>query len=205
MNGVSWALVSQHRISAVVLRLPFPRARCTLPVDAACCPSRSALWVLVFIFMTLSSSSETSHLTWLWRMLGPHSRQRRLENCRQCRTFDSLQGCKAFQSESWLGRQSWLQRFTTVLGVNFDMTSDFQFSMTVLQFFNKFGSALVFRGIIEVDPFCGASRRKIHYCVRRSKRAKVEKYLCPERCYLVLHPNWSVNYVNAEQVRHCIL
>lgn len=47
--------------------------------------------------------------------------------------------------------------------------------MTAPQFSNKSRSMLVFCEIIKVDPFCRASRKKIHYCVGRSKRAKVGK------------------------------
>lgn len=146
---------------------------CTEPVDTSCCPERLALWMLSFTFMALSSSGETSAVT----LEGAGTPQQRQEGQQAAGSVVVLIPC-VFQSE----RAAWQCSpgcRDTVPWVHFGVTPDFQFSMTVPQFSNKFRSILIFCGIIKVDPFCRASRKKIHYCTRRSKRAKVENICVP--------------------------
>lgn len=108
----------------------------------------------------------------LWRVLGPQSKTGGQQ------TADSvvvLIPCRA----ATCSRQREPPCRDTGPWDSFNVTSDFQFSVTVPQFSNKFGSMLVVCGIIKVDPFCRASRKKIHYCMRRSERAKVENICVP--------------------------
>lgn len=108
---------------------------------------------------------------WFWGVLGPQSRDRRTADSAVVSVPVRLLCVPV--PENPCAVQPWLQEHSAMSQLWCDIRLLLWQS---LNFLINLGQRC---GIIKVDPFCRASRKKIHYYMRRSKRAKVENICVP--------------------------